>query len=159
MKQWVLSLAVLAGSVQTTQAQGPAALEPVHWLAQAQVPNGVHVGSRFAVLLHAKIDDGWHLYALPDSDSFPLATEIGLAKTPSADLVRVEEAKPHRSVDPESHVVTSWFAQSATFTLRLVATADTPRDLQVLVRYQACNERMCLPARQVMVPAPLSATQ
>lgn len=143
-------------------AQQPAVsrLEPVHWSANASLPTIMQPGSRFAATLHASIDPGWHLYALPERDAFPLATEVALAQTSEADLLRVEEEKPRRSMDPDSHVLTAWFAQSATFTLRLAATTQhPPHDLQVLVRYQACNERMCLPPTNQTVTVQLSLTR
>ncbi len=157
MKSQLHCLTALGLAVSASAAQvRPVALEPVHWAAEANVSSTMHAGSRFAVLLHASIDDGWRLYALQDRESFPLATEIALAKNSSVDLLRVDEEKPHHSIDPESHVVTGWFARSTTFTLHLATVAGTLRDLQVLVRYQACNERMCLPAKQVTVPVQLS---
>ncbi len=152
MKHWLCRFAILVVALSIFPARAQPALEPVHWSADVQLPPALHAGSRFSVLLHAHIDEGWHLYALPDKDASPLSTEVALAKNASADLLRVEEEKHHRSIDPESHVVTGWFARSTTFTLHLAATAGAPRDLQVLVRYQACNERMCLPAKQVRVP-------
>ena len=159
MKCRILCAAALAVAPCALQAQARSTPEPVHWTADARLTPGMHAGSRFNVLVHARIDDGWHLYALPDSDTFPLATEIALAKNSSVDLLRVEEENPHRSIDPESHVVTGWFAQSTTFTLHLAVAAGAPRDLQVLVRYQACNDRMCLPAKNVTVPVQLLPTR
>ena len=152
MKRWLYHFALLAAAASSLPTHSQPALEPVHWSADVQLPPALHDGSRFIVLLHARIDEGWHLYALQDKDTFPLSTEVALTRNASADLLRVAEEKPHRSIDPESHVVTGWFAQSTTFTLHLAATAGMPRNLQVLVRYQACNERMCLPAKQVSVP-------
>lgn len=124
------------------------------------MPKVMQAGGRFTVLLQAAIEPGWHLYALPERDAFPLATEIALAKTNEADLLRVSQEKPQHTVDPESHIVTAWFAQAAVFTLRLASTSQhVPRDLQVLVRYQACNDRMCLPVRSEVVPVTLAAAR
>ena len=157
MRRAVCCVVTLGCAFSFAMAQPrPVPLDPVHWTAEMPLPSTQHTGSRVAVLLHATIDEGWHLYALPDRHTFPLATEIALVKNASADLLRVDEEKPHHSLDPESRVVTGWFARSTTFTLQLEAPAGTPRDLQVLVRYQACNERMCLPTRQVTIPVQLS---
>lgn len=141
-------------------AQGVPRLDPVHWSAEALLPKASPAGSRFTVLLHAAIDTGWHLYALQERDAVPLATEIALASNPTADLLRVAQARPQHRVDPESHLVTAWFTQTALFTLRLASTTQQgPRDLQVLVRYQACNDRMCLPLKNETVPVTIALTR
>lgn len=142
--------------IHASGQQSVTVLDPVHWSAESSLPHLVHAGTHFNVLLHAAIDEGWHLYALPEPNAFPLATEVALASTDAADLLRVDEDKPHHSLDPETKVATAWFAQSATFNLRLSATgSQRPAGLQVMVRYQACNDRMCLPQRDTTVPVQL----
>lgn len=155
------SALLLACAAMSAAAQSkPPALEPVHWSAESALPRSLHASTRFDVLLHATIDTGWHLYALPESDAFPLATEVALARTASVDLLRVDEERPQRHLEGDSRTVTAWFTQSATFTLRLSAMGtQPPHDLQVLVRYQACNDRMCLPQKEATVPVQLHSAR
>ncbi len=155
----VLTLALCAWAVDDAQSQR-FTLSPVHWSAESSLPPKLQPGSRFNVLLHAAIDDGWHLYALQEADAFPLATEIALQKGEPAELLRVDQLRPRHVVDPESHVVTNSFTGSTTFTLRLASTTEPPmRGLHVLVQYQACNDRLCLPPRNELVPVLFRTTR
>ncbi|MGI4758410.1 MAG: protein-disulfide reductase DsbD domain-containing protein [Janthinobacterium lividum] len=123
---------------------------PVRWSAEP-LARPVPVGARFQVVLHAAIDPGWHLYALQQPEGGPMPTEIALQQDAPADLLRVDQEKPRRVADPQFHLLTAYFVQAARFTLRLQANGSVvpgAHPLHVLVRYQACNDRMCLPPHE-----------
>ncbi len=130
----------------------PRALNPVHWsIGKATAGHG-KPGSRFAVQVYAAIDPGWHLYALAGPDDSPLATEIAVAKNDPVQLLRVDQGRPKRLPGEPSLV----FDGSAGFVLRLQAAPHTAGDaIHVLLRYQACNDRMCLPVRRETLLVPL----
>ena len=130
---------------------------PVTWRVKAVGP--VKAGARFTVTLAGAIDPGWHLYALTEPDGGPVATEIALTEGDPADLLRVEQSKPKVIFDPLFNVATGFFENAAEFTLRLQAPRDAAAGmhaLHVLIRYQSCNDHVCLPPHNDVVEVPVT---
>ncbi len=135
---------------------------PVQWQVKTAPAKAVKAGAKFTVTVTGQIDAGWHLYALEEPEGGPIATEIALTDGAPADLIRVEEGKPKVLPDPVFQKPVGFFAGSADFTLHLQLAADAspgPGTLRVLVRYQSCNDRVCLPPRTDTVPVALTMTR
>lgn len=143
------------GSLAAVWAAPPA--PPVHWHIKS-APAAVKPGATVSVLIAGEIDPGWHLYALDEPEGGPNATEISLTDGDAADLLNVEEAKPKTVVDPLFGMPVQFFAGSAIFTLHLKVNEATPagaHTLHVLLRYQSCNDRVCLPPHTDTLEVPL----
>ncbi len=135
---------------------------PVQWQVKTAPAKAVKAGANFTVSIIGQIDSGWHLYALEEPQDGPVATEIALTDGDPADLIRVEEGKPKVLPDPVFQKPVGFFAGSADFTLHLQLAADAspgPGTLRVLVRYQSCNDRVCLPPHTDTVPVALMMTR
>ena len=128
----------------------------VQWHIKA-APKAVKAGARFTVTITGDLDPGWHLYALEEPEDGPVATEIALTDGDPADLIRVEEGEPKVVPDPLFKKPTGYFDHSADFTLHLqAAKAPTASQLRVLIRYQSCNDHVCLPPHTDTVNVPLT---
>ncbi|AXC11573.1 Cytochrome c-type biogenesis protein DsbD, protein-disulfide reductase [Acidisarcina polymorpha] len=155
----LLLLALLALGVSTADG---APKPVVQWQIKAAPAKPVKAGAKFTVSITGHIDPGWHLYALEEPPGGPVATEVALTDGDPADLLRVEEAKPHVLPDPVFQKPTKFFEGSAGFTLYLQAARETapgPGTLRVLVRYQSCNDRVCLPPHTDTIPVELTLAQ
>jgi hypothetical protein len=142
-------------SLQANAAVNP----PVQWHVKAAPGKAVRAGAKFTVTISGQLDPGWHLYALEEPQGGPVATEVALSDGDPADLIRVEEGKPKILPDPLFQKPTGFFEGSADFTLHLqVAKGATagPGTLHILVRYQSCNDRVCLPPHTDTVPVELT---
>ncbi len=128
---------------------------PVHWRIAGAPHNAVKPGAKFDITVAGAIDPGWHLYALDEPDGGPIATQVGLADGDPAEVLRVRSTKPLVKRDSAFGMDTGMFEGSAAFTLHLRAAAgpDPVHSVAVLVRYQACNNEVCLPPRTDTVPA------
>ncbi len=152
------ALFILASSRTANAAPKP----PVQWHIKAAPAKPLKAGSRFSVTLTGDLDPGWHLYALEEPEGGPVATEITLTEGDPADLIRVEEAKPKILPDPLFKKPTGYFDHSAEFTLHLEAAKDaapTANALHILVRYQSCNDRICLPPHTDTIAVPLTISR
>jgi hypothetical protein len=132
---------------------------PVQWHIKAAPAKQIKAGTKFNVTISGDLDPGWHLYALEEPEGGPVATEVSLTEGDPADLIRVEEAKPKVLPDPLFQKPTGFFEHTAEFTLHLQATKDAgaaSKELHILVRYQSCNERVCLPPRTDTITVPLA---
>ena len=152
MKHSFLRLGVLfallwAGLTPETAAQGE---NPVRWSLAAPRDLNVKAGARFELELTATIDEGWHLYAIsqgppviPTRITLPAGQRFSLASPPLG-------PDPKREHDPNFGIETEFYESSATFTVPILAAPDTPGGRQraeVHVRFQTCNDRLCLPPR------------
>lgn len=149
------AITLLAANFPADAAQKPT----VQWHVKASPAKPVKPGAKFNVVISGEPDPGWHLYALEEPQGGPVATEIALTEGDPADLLRVEEARPKFLPDPVSQQPTGFFDKSADFTLHLQSAANaTPGSsvLRVLVRYQSCNDHVCLPPHTDTIPVPLT---
>ncbi|MGA2596254.1 MAG: cytochrome c biogenesis protein CcdA [Bryobacteraceae bacterium] len=127
------------------QAQAPG---QVKWTAGVQ-PSTARPGSEVLVTLTATLDRGWHMY------SASTAAGIRFSAKPAglADAVDVFQAPPVRAFDKNFNVETETYAQRATFLLKTHLRADQgdgASELQFNLRYQTCNDRLCVPGRQTI---------
>ncbi|RXH55515.1 protein-disulfide reductase DsbD domain-containing protein [Granulicella sibirica] len=131
----------------------------VQWRVKAAPTKPVKAGAKFTVVITGQPDPGWHLYALEEPQGGPIATEIALTEGDPADLVRVEEAKPKVLPDPNFQQPTGFFDSAADFTLHLQSARNASADasaLHILVRYQSCTDRVCLPPHTETMTVPLT---
>ena len=153
-KASILLLAILLLGTPAQAAPPPPA--PVHWQATPP-PHTFKPGQKFDLQLTAKIDPGWHLYALTEPENGPIATEINLTEGDPATLLRTTQSKPRTFQDPVFNQSVTLFESSATFTLHLQAAPTIPANshsLHVLIRYQSCNDHVCLPPHTDTVEVP-----
>jgi thiol:disulfide interchange protein DsbD len=101
--------------------------------------------------LHAQIDPGWHLYStVPTKGEGPVPTTIQ-AKPPLSLAGPVVESKPITKLDPNFNLVVNFFQDQADFTVPVKPGAD-PKAGSLAVRFQICNDSLCIPPTTVEVP-------
>jgi hypothetical protein len=133
---------------------------PVQWSAKSVPP--AKAGATIALTVDGKIDAGWHVYALEEPDGGPIATVVGLTEGDPADLLRVTEDKPIMLNDPLFHLNTGLHRGNISFTLHLKVDKGAkpgPNPLHVLVRFQSCDDHVCLPPHTDTVEVPLNVTR
>jgi DsbC/DsbD-like thiol-disulfide interchange protein len=153
----VLSLFILltfcAATASTALAQ---AHTPVMWTVKSAPHSAVKPGNKFEVAVSGIVEPGWHLYAMQEPDGGPIATQVGLAEGDPADLLRVSGSKPLIVHDNAFHLDTPVYLTTAEFTLHLQAAASaSSKPIHILVRYQACNNNLCLPPRTQNIEVPV----
>lgn len=133
---------VLAGGLVFAQK-----LNPVKWSLELQ-PAAAPPGSKISARLEAKLDPGWHLYSPTTPRGGPNPTTIHVAENPAVAAFRVFEPPPKRAFDPNFNLDTETYEGSAAFLIEVELKKDAPAgtsELTAEVRYQACNDRECLP--------------
>ncbi len=132
-----------------------AAQTPVHW---SVAPAPTQRGRPFAVVVTAKIDEGWHLYALSEPPG-PIAITFAVDKSGPFKLAgEITESTPTQKFDPNFNVMTAFHENTATFTLPVTAAAGTAagsHPFTVTVNFQACNDRFCLPPKDQQIALPI----
>jgi Thiol:disulfide interchange protein DsbD, N-terminal len=137
-------LPAVAGSPQLATATAKTIVQPRGYASLEAVPRG----RTFELAVVAAVKRGYHINAHKIRDPYLIPTEL-VAKPPAG--FRVEEISypPGEwlklSFSPERLLV---YTGSVTLRVRVAALDDAPLGLEKLplvLRYQACNDQMCLP--------------
>jgi thiol:disulfide interchange protein DsbD len=147
---------VAIGVVIAASAQGTA--DPITWALAVQ-PAGATAapGEKITVALTATIEEGWHLYSIKLEPGGPVPTSITVPAGQVFALAGdIAEPVPSSSFDGNFNKVLEYHENKAVFTIPLAAAASAPAGKQtarVSISYQTCNDRLCLPPRQVSAAA------
>lgn len=134
---------------------------PVQWTASiGNRPTPIRAGESFDVLATATIADGWHLYAIDQTAGGPIPTRVSLPDGQAFTLNgAVKEPPPTAKFDPNFNLETRFFEKHVEFVVPVKLAAGTPpgaSSVNVDVRYQACNDKLCMPPRTVHLSAVLT---
>lgn len=132
-------------------------LNPIRWSFTVE-PSSAPPGSRVLGRLTARMDPGWHLYSMTTPRP-PIATTVEIAPDPAIEGVRIYQPEPERKLDPNFGTETETFAREVTFLVELqLARQAAPGAVELTARprFQACDDRQCLPPRRVTVTARLA---
>jgi Disulphide bond corrector protein DsbC len=138
-------------------AQAP--VQPVTWSTAASTKGELKESSRFTLDLSAEIQEGWHVYALNQAPSGPTPLHISLDENGTVQSAGViSGTKPIKQHDAAFGLDTETFTQS--FVLHLpvqVKEHVIPGNYSapVSVRFQSCNDRICLPPKTVHLTVPI----
>ena len=129
------------------------AQNPVTFSIKANSASALKPGDKFTAQVTVQIQDGWHLYSLTQGAGGPIPTRITVPDGQNFKLAgTVSGPRPHVAMDPNFEINTETHEGSVTFTVPVVVITEAPQGVQTLnvnVRYQACNDKNCLPPRTV----------
>ncbi len=127
----------------------------VQWTAKT-TPASVRAGQKATATLAARIADGWHVYSITQAPGGPVKTEISVPPDrilkASGDVVG---PKPQTAFDPNFKMNAEFYEKTVTFQVPVQIDASAkPGEVKgtIDVRFQACNDRLCLPPTKVHVP-------
>ena len=129
------------------------AQDPVSWKAEA--PTDIRAGEGGRVIVTATIEDGWYIYAPSTPPGGPNPTTIKLADGGALEVKgKLAQPKPDKHFDEGFQMETESFKKAVSFGLPVVVKADASGAAKATVkaRFQACNERICLPPKTVELP-------
>jgi len=141
---FVLATLALAGLAQAQK------LDPIQWTLTSDTARAPK-GSSVTLHLKATFQEGWHLYSLTTPNGGPIPTTAEIAENAAIEGAKVYQPPPIRKFDENFNLDTETFEKQVDLpvvaTLKSTAAAG-PVELTANVRYQACNERQCLPPRK-----------
>lgn len=140
------------------------AASPVHWSANAMASphtnkqDSYRPGQKLWIALQAQMDPGWHLYSFPQPPGSPVhATQITVADgQPFAQAGNITSPKPESRMDPTVGTQTEFYTDAVTFHVPVKVNKGAPdgkQEVSLEVKYQMCNDRLCLPPRTEKVEA------
>ena len=168
----VFSMRVLAGAVvgslllsfssgaALAGPTDPAAADTVSWSAVVSPAASVKPASALTVTLQAKVQEGWHVYALNQLPGGPTPLRIAIDPNKVAAASGAAVGSPATKIhDPSFNLDTPLYSHafSATVAVRVAAhPAAGAQSIPVSVRFQTCNGRICQPPKTVHLSAPVT---
>jgi thiol:disulfide interchange protein len=144
----LLALASVAGAAE----------DPVQWTlafdSKSAAP-GSHVLAKFT----GTIQPHWHVYSMTTPPGGPNPTTASIAANPAVEGFKIYQAKPVRKLDPSFGIDTETFADQYVLLFDIELKKDAasgPADIAVNVRYQSCNDTICLPPKKKSATASLT---
>ncbi len=133
----VVACLALGGTVAMAQVQ-----RPIRWRASATT-----VGhDALAAKLSATIPEGWYVYALDQPSGGPVPLSVSVLNTGARLRGAISAPEADRKADRNFNMISLVYSEAVE--LRLIADGIPAGDsLRVAVRFQACTDRYCLPAR------------
>ncbi len=131
--------------------------DPVQWKLAFDESEAAP-GGKAVARLTAVIDDTWHIYSSTTPEGIPLAVEV--AENDAVRNWRVYQPEPEVVFDPNFQADVEWYSHKPVFLVELVLAPEaTGRvDVDVGVRYGACDPRQCLPPKRKSASASLTVT-
>ncbi len=135
-----------------------AAEDPVQWTltfdAKSAAP-GSHVLAKFT----GTIQPHWHVYSMTTPPGGPNPTTATIAENPAVAGFKIYQAKPERKLDPSFGIDTETFSGQYELLFDIELKPDAapgPADITANVRYQSCNDTICLPPKKKTATASLT---
>jgi DsbC/DsbD-like thiol-disulfide interchange protein len=147
-------LAALCVGCWPAIAQGP--LQPVTWTLTAN-PSDAKPGDALTVDLNAELDSGWHVYGLNQLEGGPTPLKITVDPNSPAQLAGTPSGTPPvKQHDTSFDLDTETFLHPFTLHVPLRLKPNMPpgsQDITLNVRFQACNDHVCLPPKTIHLTA------
>lgn len=139
MKKHVILLLIAIAGAFTAAAQ---TLQPVTWSVTTESTSRTEA----TVVLHAKVEKGWHLYGLTLPDDGPNATQITfqLPEGIKTDGPLTPSVQPVEKFDPIFSLNLSWWDTDVNFTQKLILTDSRSHKGSVKIIFQGCNDQTCI---------------
>jgi thiol:disulfide interchange protein len=125
-------------------------LDPVQWSLTFD-SKVVPPGAVAPLKLTAKIDPGWHLYSITTPKGGPIPSTVELAENAAVESTKVYQPKPERRLDPNFGIDVETFSNEAVFWIPVTLkkdAAENATEFIAQVRYQACDDKQCLPPKK-----------
>ena len=143
----ILSFAL--GLVAAIAAADAQKLDPIQWILTSDVTKAP-AGATVPLHLKATFQEGWHLYSLTTPQGGPIPTTAALADNPAVKSAKLYQPPPNRQFDKNFNLDTETFEKQVDLPLSATLAPDAKGSVELTanVRYQACNDRQCLPPRK-----------
>jgi DsbC/DsbD-like thiol-disulfide interchange protein len=145
-----LALVIASITISLKAAPQGGQPDPVQW-ALTLKSDSVKPGGKVLATLTATIQPGWHMYSLTTPKGGPNPTTVTLADNPAIAGLKIFQPKPTSQMDSAFKLETETFEKELPLLLEVTTKPDAGAgsvDLEAQVRYQACQNTLCLPPKR-----------
>jgi len=140
-------------SIAATQISGQ---NPVS-LSMSVSPTTIPAGGKGTARINASISGDWKMYSITQGAGGPIPTRITLGDGPFK-MGSISGTRPKVAFDPNFKINTETYSRSASFSVPFTVADDAQSGEQTFtasIRYQVCNDSVCLPPKSVRLTAPV----
>jgi hypothetical protein len=134
-------------------------IQPVQWAGSAIPKTPVEQGSTIEIDLSAEVQEGWHVYGLTQAPGGPTPLSVTLDENGVVQIVSVKSGTAStKKHDPSFDLETEFYPNSFSLDIQTQVkqhAAAGNQSIPVSVRFQACNDRTCLPPKTVHLSVPI----
>ena len=137
-----LMKAVLVAALAGAAVHAISAQTVVHWTGKVEPAVVVKAGASIEAVVEARIEPGWHLYALTQEGGGPQALVIAVPpESPFKTAGAVIAPLPITAPDANFNIDTQYHAEEATFYVPLTvpANAEGRAQLDLDITFQTCS--------------------
>jgi Disulphide bond corrector protein DsbC len=132
--------------------------QPVQWKAFVVSATPVKAGAKTTIALSGEVQQGWHVYAESQPARGPIPLRIALDENQVARIRgKIVGTSPTKRHDKSFGLETQLYLGD--FTLRIPVEVERSsigkQIIPLNVRFQACNDRTCLPPRTIHLSVPV----
>ena len=155
-----IAIPVLALAAPAMFAVGEAeAQDPVHWTAEAASAS-VAPGGTLTVAVKAVIDPGWYIYSITQGEGGPVPSKVSLAADqPFSLAASVTGTKPKVKFDQNFSMEVEVHEGQVAYSVPVEVSrgvGNGANEILIRARYQACTNRICLPAQTERISVPVT---
>jgi hypothetical protein len=126
-------------------------LDPVKWSYHSKKLKN----NEAEIYIKASIASGWHIYAMQFNEA-PMSTSFRFTPSPSFALIgKVKEPKSVSKYDKNFKKNLYFFEKEVVFTQK-IKLLKPKATVNGVLEFMACNDKSCLPAREVPFQIPIS---
>jgi len=133
----------------------------VQWAASVISTSAVNHGGNATLEVSARVQKGWHVYALTQSPGGPTALRITVDDNDVAQIAGTPYGTtPEKKHDPSFDLETRFYTRAFALHLPLHVTPQPTTGSQVIpvsVHFQTCSDRECLPPTTVHLSVTVGA--
>ncbi len=97
----------------------------------------------------------WHLYSLSQPAGGPIPTKISFPQGSTVTQAgNIDAPAPKKAFDPSFNIETETYTGAVKFEIPVQTSASSESAANVNVRFQVCNDRLCLPPTTAQVAIP-----
>ena len=134
-------------------------MQPVQWAGSAIPKTPAERRSMIEIELSAQVQEGWHVYGLTQALGGPTPLRVTLGENGVVEMVSVKSGTASiKKHDPSFDLETEFYPGSFSLDIQTQVkqhAAAGNRSIPVGVRFQACNDRTCLPPKTVHLSVPI----
>ena len=137
----------LSGALLARPTEPKGKLDPVRWTLAVE-PSETVASGRIVGRLIATIEEGWRLYAPTTPKGGPIPTELKLTDNPVIKAWTSYQPKPETKFDLNFNLESQTYSDEVVFLFDIKLDHDTQVgtfQIESTTRYNACNDRLCLP--------------
>ena len=108
-----------------------------------------------------KISPGWHVYSITQPPGGPNAASVSVPPGQAFHIQGpITGTQPRSAFDPNFQMKTEFYEGSVTLNVPLAAeSAANAQNVRISVRFQTCNDRLCLPPKTVRLDLPVTGSE